>query len=162
MIGDLLAFARGGADPHPEAVDLGEVVGHVLEDLHDAADGVEVTVGELPTVAGDPAQVRALVQNLLANAMKFTRGGAAPAVTVGARPAEDGWWRTEVTDNGPGIPAADRERVFEPFTRIDKSVPGTGIGLSTCRRIVEAHGGRIGLEGAPGGGTRAWFELPDA
>ena len=71
-----------------------------------------------------------------------------------------GGWRIEVADHGIGIPPEHRERVFEPLARIDKAVPGCGIGLATCRRVIEAHGGRIGLAETPGGGTTAWFELP--
>ena len=63
-------------------------------------------------------------------------------------------------DRGPGIPEDQRERVFQPLARIDDDVEGSGIGLSTCRRIVEAHGGRIGLTNTAYGGTCAWFELP--
>jgi signal transduction histidine kinase len=58
------------------------------------------------------------------------------------------------------VPEADRQRVFEPLARLDKRVPGNGIGLATCRRIISAHAGRIGLDERPGGGTIAWFELP--
>ena len=71
-------------------------------------------------------------------------------------------WRVEVADRGRGIPEEHRERVFEPLARVDKSEPGNGIGLATCRRIIAAHGGAIGLDPRPGGGTIAWFELPVA
>jgi signal transduction histidine kinase len=64
-------------------------------------------------------------------------------------------------DNGPGVPAADRERVFLPLARAASSVDGSGIGLATCRRVAEAHGGTIGLAEAAGGGMVAWFELPE-
>lgn len=158
MIGDLLAFARGGAAPEIGDVDLDEVMADVLEDLHDALDGATVTAGRLPVVHGDPVQLRALLQNLVANALKFVRPGVAPQISVSARPCEGGC-RVEVADNGPGVPPDDRERVFEPFNRIDKTVPGTGIGLSTCKRIVEVHGGRIGLDASPAGGALVWFEL---
>jgi signal transduction histidine kinase len=69
-------------------------------------------------------------------------------------------WRIEVSDSGTGIPVDQRHRVFEPLARVDTSVEGSGIGLTTCRRIVEAHGGRIGIEESILGGTCAWFELP--
>ena len=159
MIGDLLSFARGGGQPERVDVDLAEVVREVQEDVqHPDHEGV-VEAGQLPHVQGDPVQLRALLQNLVANGLKFARPGVPPRVTISARPVEAAW-RIEVADNGRGIPVESRETVFEPFARIDKTVPGTGIGLSTCKRIVEAHGGRIGLEDAPDGGTLAWFELP--
>jgi signal transduction histidine kinase len=104
-------------------------------------------------------QLRAVVQNLLANALKFRREDVPARVGVAAERVGP-HWRVEVTDNGLGIPPDRVDDVFEPFVRIDKTVPGTGIGLSTCRRIVEAHGGRIGVAEATGGGTTVWFLLP--
>lgn len=159
MIDDLLAFARGGAAPDIDEVDLRQLVLEVLEDLDPVPGSAMVEAGDLPTVPGDPVQLRAVVRNLVANALKFTRPGAEPHVRVTADEL-DGHWRVQVADDGPGIPGAEQETVFEPFARIDKSVPGTGIGLATCRRIVEAHGGRIGVTSTPGGGTTVWFLLP--
>jgi signal transduction histidine kinase len=160
LIDDLLAFARVGGELKRVRVDLEAVVGDVLADLEVAMQGATVEVRDLPTVTGDRVQLRALLQNLLANAAKFTRAGEKPEVVVaGSRCAEG--WRVEVSDHGPGIAEEDRERVFEPLSRIDDLVEGSGIGLTTCRRIVEAHGGRIGLAASPWGGTTAWFELPD-
>jgi signal transduction histidine kinase len=159
MIQDLLSFAHGGADPEPAEVDLVEVMEAVLEDLGEAVGEASIVVGDLPTLVGDPVQLRALLQNLVSNAVKFSGGKPEARVDVVADRIDD-VWRIEVADNGPGVPETERQRVFEPFARIDKTVPGTGVGLATCKRIVEAHGGRIGLAAAPGGGTVAWFELP--
>jgi signal transduction histidine kinase len=159
MIDDLLAFARGGSAPEVTDVDLAALVDEVLEDLGPALGTATVEASGLPTVPGDPAQLRVVVHNLLTNALKFAREGVEPRIAVTAGQV-DGHWRVEVTDNGRGVPEDRRERVFEPFVRLDKSVPGTGVGLATCRRVVEAHGGTIGLRGAPGGGTTVWFQLP--
>ena len=74
----------------------------------------------------------------------------------------DGHSRIEVRDRGRGVPGDKRERVFAPLARLDKTVDGTGIGLATCRRIVEAHGGSMGVDERPGGGSVFWFELPVA
>ena len=110
-------------------------------------------------MSGDATQLRVVIQNLLANAAKFTVQGEEPRVEVsGARVGDQ--WRIEVADRGRGIPEEHRERVFEPLARVDKSEPGNGIGLATCRRIIAAHGGTVGLDPRPGGGTIAWFELP--
>ncbi len=100
-----------------------------------------------------------MLANLIDNATTFVRDDQPATVSVAATRAGDAW-RVEVVDDGRGIPAEERDRVFEPMVRLDKTQPGTGVGLATCRRIVEAHGGRIGLAEAPGGGTVAWFELP--
>jgi signal transduction histidine kinase len=151
MIDALHDYAVAGTGLSPDRVDLTELVAELEPDAR---------VSALPTVTADPDQMRMLMANLLSNATHFVREGATPRVAVDAARVGDGW-RVEVVDDGRGIPAEDRERVFEPMVRLDKTVPGTGVGLSTCRRIVEAHGGRIGLAEAPGGGTVAWFELPD-
>ena len=97
--------------------------------------------------------------NLVDNAAKFSPAGAAPDIEVDAR-ALDKHHRVEVRDRGRGIPADQHERVFAPLARLDKTVDGSGIGLATCRRIVEAHGGSMGVEDRPGGGSVFWFELP--
>ena len=160
LIDELLAYARVGAELQRVAVDLAAVFRDVQEDLAAPLMGATVVVGDLPTVTGDPTQLRAVVQNLVANAAKFTRPGEKAHIEVdGTRVGER--WRIEVCDRGPGIPEDQRERVFAPLARVNDDVEGSGIGLSTCRRIVEAHGGRIGLTDTPYGGTCAWFELPD-
>ena len=159
MIDDLLAYARGGSAPQVVDVDLSALVDQVLEDLRPHLGTAVVECGELATVPADPAQLRTVLHHLVANAVKFTRDGVEPHVVITAEDLGD-HRRVQVTDNGRGIPEEKRGQVFEPFARIDKTVPGTGVGLATCRRIVEAHGGRIGLTGAPGGGSTVWFVLP--
>ena len=159
LIDDLLAFARLGGELVRVPVDLAEVVQDVRDDLATALADATVQVGALPVVTGDPVQLRAVLQNLVANAAKFTRPGEAPRIAIAAR-REGADWRLEVCDSGTGIPVEQRHRVFEPLARVDTSVEGSGIGLTTCRRIVEAHGGRIGLDESPWGGTCAWFQLP--
>jgi signal transduction histidine kinase len=158
LIDDVLAFAVLG-DLRAEDVDLGEVVRHVLVDLGERLDGVDLVVGDLPVVWGNPVQLRALVQNLLDNAVKFTHPDRPPVVRVTAH-AVPGAWRIEVTDNGRGIPSGLHESVFEPLRRLEELTPGVGLGLATSRRVVQAHDGTIGLTGSPTGGTTAWFELP--
>ena len=159
LIRDLLAFARVGGELRRLPVDLNAVLDDVRVDLSTALTGATLVAGELPKVTGDPVQLRAVLQNLVANAAKFTRPGEPAHIEVCAEERGE-HWRIEVSDRGPGVPEDQRERVFLPLARVDDSIEGSGIGLTTCRRIVEAHGGRIGLTEAPGGGTRAWFELP--
>ncbi|MDN4160690.1 sensor histidine kinase [Nocardioides abyssi] len=161
LIDDLLAFARLGGELQRRPVDLDAVMRDVVDDLSTALQGATLVVEPLPVVTGDPVQLRAVLQNLVANAAKFTRPGEKAHVTVCAD-KQDGAWRIAVVDRGIGVPAEQRHRVFQPLARVDDSVEGSGIGLTTCRRIVEAHGGRIGLEESPEGGTTAWFQLPEA
>lgn len=162
LVDELLDFARLGGEIRPVEVPLDVLLADVVADLATALEGADVVVHHpLPTVIADRTQLRALVQNLVANAVKFTEPGQQPGVDVSARRTTAGW-RIEVADRGVGVPADQRERVFEPLTRADDRFPGTGIGLATAKRVVEAHGGTIGLLPREGGGTVFWFELPDA
>ena len=154
MIGELLEFARIGGSPDLQDVDMAEVTSEALADLDGEVVLATVTVEHLPVVLGDATQLRMVMQNLLGNASKFVVAGEKPDITVSASETVDGW-RVEVADRGRGVAEADRERVFEPLARLDKRVPGNGIGLATCRRIVAAHGGTIGLDPRPGGGVVA-------
>ena len=155
MIGDLLDFAAGRVGATRESVDLAALVAVVREDLGASPVGA-VSAGRRP--AGRPRRpgpLRVVVQNLVANAAKFAR----PDVPVGIEVSgylTDRFWRLEVADNGRGVPLEERTRVLEPMVRLDKRVPGSGIGLATCARIVAAHGGSIGVtdglgEGLPDG-----------
>lgn len=159
MIREFLAFARVGGLVDPRPTDLAAVTADACLDLGVEPGDQRVVVGELPVVLGDAGQLRAVMQNLLTNAFKFSDDTA--PVEIGAVEVEGGW-RVEVADRGVGIAAEDARRVFEPLVRIDEAAEGTGIGLSTCRRIIRAQGGEIGLEPREGGGTIAWFALPAA
>jgi signal transduction histidine kinase len=164
MIGDLLDFAGGRVSDVREPIDLRSVVADVVEDLGPALEGADVVVGDLPIVHADPAPIRVVVQNLLANAAKFARPGLTTRIEV-AGYRTDRFWRLEVSDNGRGIPVAERKRVLEPLVRLDRTVPGSGIGLATCARIVAGHGGILGLgDGLPAAdgdhGTMVWLEVP--
>ncbi|MGY3126778.1 signal transduction histidine kinase [Agrococcus sp. UYP33] len=163
LVADLLDFARVGGRPRRSAIDLDSLLHDVVDDL-DApirASRATIDVGELPRISGDATQLRALMQNLLANALKFSAaGGAQPTIQVRAHELTAGW-RITVDDDGPGVPAEQRERVFGLLERGEGAdVEGLGIGLSTCRRIVEAHGGRIGIDDAELGGASVWVVLP--
>jgi signal transduction histidine kinase len=163
MLTDLLDFARLGGHARCDPVDLGVVLRDVVDDLDAAirAASATVTIGELPEVSGDATQLRALLQNLVANALKFSAAHhAAPAVEVRAQPVGGGW-RITVDDDGPGVPPEQRERVFGLLERAASDVEGLGIGLSTCRRIAQAHGGRIGIGESPLGGASVWVLLPE-
>lgn len=159
MIDDLLAYAVLDGQLTVVPTDLGAVVADVREDLGTALDGVALRVRELPTLQGDAVQLRVLVQNLLSNAAKFRRSDRPSVVEVDAE-CRDDVWRVSVADNGLGIPPHAHEHVFNPFTRVHAGIAGNGIGLATVKRIVQHHGGRLGVEETPGGGATVWFELP--
>jgi len=166
LIDDLLAFSRVGRLNSGRApVDLAELMRVVRLDLgpviaERGAKIIEAT--ELPVVWGTASELRQLLQNLVANALKFAGPDRPPVVTIAAEAAGSSW-RFSVTDNGIGIPARHRERVFGMFKRLHArdEYPGTGIGLALVKKIVERHGGEVGVEDAPDGpGCRFWFVLP--
>ena len=121
----------------------------------------EIEIGDLPTVMGDRAQIERLLQNLVANALKFHGDGRA-RVWVRAEGEAHGMAQIAVADGGIGIAPEDREHVFEMFQRLHEreAYEGTGIGLAVCRKIVERHGGRIWVDEREGGGTVFRFTLP--
>jgi light-regulated signal transduction histidine kinase (bacteriophytochrome) len=122
-----------------------------------------VTVGELPMVMADESQLMRVFQNLIGNALKFHRPDEPPRVEVSAEDIGEEW-RFSVTDHGIGIPETGYEQVFEVFRRMvgRDEYPGTGIGLSICRRIIERLGGAIWVERSGEGGTTFCFTLPSA
>jgi len=160
MIEDVLSFARLGTEIDTVPVDLAQVAAELVVDLSAQLEGVELTIGDLPTIPGDAAQLRALLQNLLTNAAKFRAEDRPPTVSVTASKFGDRW-TIEVADNGIGIAEDQRERIFEPMVRLDKRIDGVGIGLATTKRVVESHQGAIGASANPAGqGSVFWVELP--
>jgi two-component system sensor histidine kinase/response regulator len=127
----------------------------------DAARPIDVDVPPGLTLSCDADVVRRVVENLVGNGLKHTPEHAPLAVR--ARGDASGA-RIEISDKGPGIPAADRERIFEKFGTLQSGSRqhSSGLGLAFCRLGVEAHGGKIGVDDAPGGGSTFWFELPSA
>lgn len=113
------------------------------------------------SIAADPLRLRQVLDNLLSNAVKFSPPGS--TVTVSAQPLDPGW-RINVHDQGPGITAADRQFLFQDFARLSARPTGgeasTGLGLAISRRVVEAHGGHIGVDSTPGHGSTFWFTIP--
>ena len=155
LIDGVLDYARAG-ELVTEPVDLGRLVAEVIEDLR--LEEAALEVGELPHVEGDPRQLRRVLQNLLGNAVKF-RGDVPLRIAVSAlRDSQE--WVVTVRDNGIGVDPDQATRIFDMFTRASGQVEGAGIGLAVCRRIVEAHGGRIWVETALDGGSAFRFTLP--
>jgi chemotaxis family two-component system sensor kinase Cph1 len=145
-------------------VDCGTALGHSLANLELAIkeSGAVITHGPLPTVLVDPTQLSLLLQNLVSNAIKF-RGDRPPTIHISARP-QDSEWEVSVRDDGIGFDPQFSERIFVIFQRLHGKAeyPGTGIGLSICKKIVQRHGGRIWVESAAGQGSTFYFTLPAA
>jgi signal transduction histidine kinase len=164
LIDDLLMFSRVSTKARPFVdVDLGETLGLVLSDLEVALQesGAQLAINQLPTVQADPLQMRQLLQNLLANALKFRRAGVVPEIAVDATVA-DGIVELRVADNGLGFDAQFATRIFRAFERLHgtSAYPGTGIGLALCRKIVERHHGTITADGREGEGATFTVRLP--
>lgn len=165
LINDLLMLSRVSTQARPFApVDLGRVLAEVLSDLEPRlqASGGRVEANALPTVEADATQMRQLLQNLVANALKFRKPGVPPLVRVSAETAPGGGVSLVVADNGIGFEPRFAERIFGVFQRLHsrEEYEGTGIGLAICQRIAERHGGRIAAEGRPGEGAVFRVELP--
>ena len=163
LIEDLLTHSRVGAANRPlEPVDCNSVVSKALSNLSVAIHegDVEIDVGELPTVVANRVELIQLFQNLIGNAVKY-RSRNNPRVEVRME-CQEGGWLFRVKDNGIGIPEKDRDRVFEAFQRLhgDDQYPGTGIGLATCKKIVEHLDGKIWVESHEGEGCEFLFILP--
>jgi signal transduction histidine kinase len=151
-----------GAEARYEIVDCGAIAAEVIRDLGAAIDGsgASVTVGELPVVRADREQLARVLENLIANAIKF-RADEPLRVTVEGRALSRGSWEISVADNGLGVDPAHAERVFEMFGRLHPSeaYTGAGVGLAVCRHIVERHGGVIRVEPVAPRGSRFVFTL---
>jgi PAS domain S-box-containing protein len=166
LIGSLLGYARAGEPSTAEqAVRLEPVAQAVLSDLRAATENARASIAlEIPPNAEVRASeygVALVLQNLISNAIKFTEE-TAPQIAVIARPYE-AVWRISVLDHGIGIDPEQLSMIFEPFRRgRAPAVPGSGLGLTTCQGIVERHGGSIGVQARPGGGSEFWFTLPAA
>lgn len=164
MVSDFLDAAlveTGHLTLSPQECDLARLVRDVaaLFALTTDAHAFELALPEQPlTVRADPARLEQVLTNLVSNAIKYSPAGGPVGLSLEARPTEV---VLAVSDRGVGIPAAERERIFEPFQRVAREgIAGAGLGLFVTRRIVEAHGGRIALDDAVGGGTVVRVFLP--
>ena len=163
LIEGLLRYASVGR-PRSERIELSPSVDDALEDLSVELEGLDVDVirHALPSILGDRVQIRAVFRNLIANAIRY-RESHRLTIEIGAR-RENDRASVFVRDNGRGVDHAQHESIFVLFERgaASDDIAGAGIGLALCRRIVEAHGGRIWVESSPGRGSTFFFSLPIA
>ena len=123
------------------------------------ATGATVVLGDLPEIQGDKQRLGELFENLLSNSLKF-RGNDPPLIEISARQTPEGWLFS-VSDNGVGIPAKYRDRLFIPFRRLHGTdIPGVGLGLAISSKIVAGYGGRIWIDGPETGGVTINIFLP--
>jgi PAS domain S-box-containing protein len=150
----------------PEWVDLNKVIEHLkkleLATMLDETRGVIHVPKPLPSVQADPSQMHQLFQNLIGNGLKFHKAGIPPEIIIRAHEVENNMIRIEVEDNGIGIDEKYHGQLFTMFKRLHsrEQYEGTGIGLASCKKIVERHGGNIGIKSTPGKGSTFWFTLP--
>jgi signal transduction histidine kinase len=172
LIDDLLTFATSrDRSLHPESVDLQALVAQIITERtsYPRSSGSsrlrpEIEVGPLPNVQADPMMCRQLLDNLIGNALKYTLPGQAAQIKISAQLEAGPTVRVEIADHGVGIPPGEHANVFASFHRAHtgSAYLGTGLGLAICQRIVDRHGGTIGVGDNPGGGSCFHFSLPFA
>ncbi|MFP5363222.1 MAG: sensor histidine kinase [Thermoleophilia bacterium] len=161
---DLSKIEAGMLDIRPEPVDVGQLVSEVTEALRSLAVSKDLELvadvdAELDGVITDPGHLKQVLYNFLSNALKFTDPGG--HITVRAQAEGTGSFRLAVTDDGPGIGPQDRDRLWSAFQQLHgRRYDGTGLGLALVKRIVEAQGGTVGVDTAPGAGSTFYAVLP--
>jgi PAS domain S-box-containing protein len=164
LVQDLLIYARVQTEQNrPASSSLDEVLETALSQLKTSIEECDavVTHDPLPEIPADQGQMVRLFQNLVGNSLKYRKPGVRPDVHVAAR-EEGNTWVISVQDNGIGFDPKESLKIFRPFVRLHShhEIPGTGVGLAICRRIVEYHGGRMWVESKAGEGATFYFSLP--
>jgi len=161
LIGNLLDMSRlhtGSLQPFLRPTPVDEVAPAALLGL-DRSSGLTLSVPEdLPVVRADPGLLERVLANLFSNALRHSPPSRPPELRAAA--AGDGRVALEVIDHGPGVPDADKERIFEPFVRIDRHTHGVGLGLAVAKGFADAMGGSIAAADTPGGGLTITVTLP--
>lgn len=163
LIDNLLEYSRVETSGKPfKRLDMNELMLNALLSLKNEIEEshAQISVGSLPSVDGDESQLLRVLQNLVANAIKF-HGGEIPEINISSLPCNEGWVFA-VKDNGIGLGMEHSERIFRMFQRLHASeeYPGTGVGLAIAKKIIERHGGSIWVESEEGKGATFYFTLP--
>jgi PAS domain S-box-containing protein len=163
LLDDLQSFASSGVNESSQRVDLRHAVAEAMESLGQAikASGAKVTVGPLPIVLGNEGLLVRLFQNLIGNAVKYC-GKELPEISVSAV-LKGSDWIIQIKDNCLGIAPENQARVFVPFIRLaNRDIPGSGLGLAVCKKIVEGMGGTMWVESKIGEGSTFFFTIGSA
>ncbi len=167
LIDGFLALSQitSGARPYEE-IDLADLVHEVLQSLEERIkeSHARIEVGKLGRLGGDRVQLRQLFQNIIANALKYRKTDGQPLVVLQGELVGDDFYEILIQDNGIGFAPQDAERIFKPLERLHsrREYEGTGMGLTTCQKIVARHGGEISAHGVPGQGATFIIRLPAA
>jgi light-regulated signal transduction histidine kinase (bacteriophytochrome) len=162
LVRGLLGFSRLGRDKKLVNADCKKTVRDVIADLEHLikTTATIISVGELPRLNIYETELRQVFQNLIVNAIKFKKKDVPSLIQIGCKKLEEEW-QFNVTDNGIGINSKYFERIFYIFQRLhtDGEYEGYGIGLATCKKIVEQHGGKIWIESKEGSGSTFYFTI---
>jgi signal transduction histidine kinase len=170
LIDALLEYSRLGRSKDYDTVDCNTLIEELKKDLKVVLEktGTKIKVKDLPVVKGSEIELRLLFQNLISNGIKFSPPDTIPEIDIACvenhdpEDASKGFWEFSVKDNGIGIPKEHQERIFAIFQRLHSrdKYEGTGIGLAHCKKIVEAHGGKIWLTSKEKSGSTFYFTIP--
>ncbi|MDC8004578.1 YfiR/HmsC family protein [Aureisphaera galaxeae] len=165
LIQALLKHSKLGMNQDKTYVNVNTLLKDIQGDLTEKikTTGAEIYVDDMPEVLASEVELRLVYQNLITNAIKFTKDDVVPEINISAEKTQDkAFWEFSVSDNGIGIPGAYRDRIFAIFQRLHsrEEYEGTGIGLAHVKKIIDAHGGRIWVESTVGEGSTFFFTLP--
>ncbi len=165
LISDVLSYTRLDAGrPEPEDVDLNELLAEIAEDFEIVIEekSAQLEIGTLPVVKAARGQMRQVFQNIISNALKFSKPGVAPHITIQQAAGTEGYCSIAIADNGIGFEVQYATRIFSLFQRLNTKdkYEGSGIGLAVSKKIIEAHRGTIRVESIPGSGSKFYINIP--
>ncbi len=161
LLDSLLEYSQIGRSKKKSEFSVDAIVKELEKDLSQLIqeNGAEIKHENLPTIAGYEIEFKQLLQNLIANAIKFKKEEESIEVKINAKENQE-YWKFFVSDNGIGIDSKHQEKIFTIFHRLHKNkFPGTGLGLANCKKIVEIHGGNIGVDSVPEEGSTFYFTI---
>lgn len=159
----ILDYSQIGKSGIREKVDCNRLIDEVLADMSTIIEEKQavITKSAIPVVWGNDTELRSLFQNLLSNALKYSKENITPKISIDCKKAVN-FWKFSISDNGMGFDPIYKDRIFIIFQRLPQSakMEGSGIGLSRCKKIIESHNGKIWAESKPDQGSTFYFTLP--